>query len=190
MTTRMPYARRGFTLMELTIVSGLMAFLVLLISSAWTSIGRSSTDLITRGQLVQEMNFAAATLTRDLGGNLPDSDSRVGTKKQGQWVGWLQPGNSQLWLCYDGGTDPNGVADWASPDTVVRYYLSNDPDVKLTTKVLIREDQKAGTTYTVAKYLDPSGFQVFADTADTIRIVLTFQYRKLTRTCTVTARTP
>jgi prepilin-type N-terminal cleavage/methylation domain-containing protein len=175
------YRRNGFTLIELTIVSGLMAFLAVLLSSAWTSMGKSSTNLITRGQLVQEMNLAAASLSRDLGGSLPDPTSRVGGKNLAQWIGWTHPGNSQLHLTYNGG---------ASPDTIISYYIDNDPDTSLTTKILVRHDQSAGTLFTVAKYVDSNGFQVFDDTSDTIRIVLTFKYRDLTRTCTITARTP
>jgi prepilin-type N-terminal cleavage/methylation domain-containing protein len=186
----MPYRRNGFTLIELTIVSGLMAFLAVLLSSAWMSMGKSCTNLITRGQLVQEMNLAAASLSRDLGGSLPDPTSRLGGKKLAQWVGWLQPSNSALWLCFDGGTDPNGSADWMSPDTVVRYYLANDPDTSLTTKILVREDVNAGTSFTVAKYVDSSGFQVSTDANNDLQVDLTFKYRDLTRTCRITARTP
>ena len=80
----MSYGRKGFTLLEVTIVSGLMVFLAVLLSSAWTGVGRSTTDLIARSQLLQEMNLAVAAISRDLGGSLPNPESRLGGKQQGK----------------------------------------------------------------------------------------------------------
>jgi prepilin-type N-terminal cleavage/methylation domain-containing protein len=178
--------QRGFTLLEVTIVSGLMAFLAVLLSAAWTSVGRSSSDLIVRGRIAQEIDLAMAALSRDLGGSLSDPASRLGAKKQGQWVGWTavaddaNPPNTKLLLCFDGGTDPNGQPDWALPDNMVVYQLESN--------ALTRWDQNANTTFTVARYVD--GFVVAPEDADAVRIVLTFKYRKLTRTCTLIVRSP
>ena len=59
-------------MIEVTIVSGLMAFLALLLSNAWVGgIGKATVDLIARAQLAQEMDIATMALGRDLGG-MPD----------------------------------------------------------------------------------------------------------------------
>lgn len=177
--------RRGFTLLEVMVVSGLMSLLALLISAAWAGVGRPAADAIIRGQLVQEIDMALASLARDLGGALANPEARLGGKKQGQWIGWKQLAESeapepQLWLCYDGGVDPNGQPDWATPDTIIIYKLQNN--------ALIRWDLSAGKTFTVARHVQ--GFDVTPVGSDGLQIVLTFTYRNLTRTCTLTARLP
>ncbi len=62
---------KGFTLAEVTIVSGLMVFLAVLLSAAWSGIGNTTVDLVARGQLAQEIDIATASLSRDFGGSLP-----------------------------------------------------------------------------------------------------------------------
>jgi hypothetical protein len=94
-------------------------------------------------------------------------------------VGRLQPGNAQLWLCFDGGNPPNGVADWGPPDTVIVYAVQGDS--------LIRQDQNSNTTFVVARYV--TQFSV-RDLGDRVLIQLTFAYRSVTRTYTLVARDP
>jgi type II secretory pathway component PulJ len=117
--TRMLHPRSGFSLLEVTLVSGLMALLAVVLSSAWVGVGRPAADVIARSRLFQEMDMAVAALSRDTSGGLANPEGRLGGKTQGCWVGWMQPANGQLWLCFDGGTDPNGEADWGPPDTVI-----------------------------------------------------------------------
>jgi type II secretory pathway component PulJ len=176
----MRYCRQGFTVLEATVVSTLMAMLALLLSSAWSAVGRPAAELTGRSQLVQEMDLAIAALSRDLGGSLAEPASRLGTKKQGQWVGWMQPASSQLWLCFDGGTSPDGQPDWGQFDTVIVYQLVSNK--------LVRWNQGTGATFTVARNVD--SMNVTAEGADAIRIVLSFKYRQLTRTCTLIAKLP
>ncbi len=172
--------RRAFTLLEVTVVSGLTVFLAVLLSSAWSAIGRPASDLAGRGQIVQEMELAVTTLSRDLGGSSVNPSARLGDKSVGRWVGWTQPGNNQLWLCFDGGTEPNGQADWTDPDSVIVYHLDGD--------TLLRWDHNAGTTFAVAR--DLTDLAVTAEGTDAVRIVLSFESRGITRTCTLIARSP
>jgi prepilin-type N-terminal cleavage/methylation domain-containing protein len=169
---------RGFTLLEVTLVSGLMAVLALLLSSAWAAVGRPAADVIERSRLFAEMDMAVSALSRDLGGSLANPAGRLGTKQQGPWNGWLNPGNDQLWLCFDGGNNPD-KQPWGSLDTVIVYQKVSDR--------LVRTDQSAGTSFTVAKYLH--AFDV-TPSGPHIQIRLTFTYRDVTRTCTLLARHP
>jgi type II secretory pathway pseudopilin PulG len=173
MTRRRP-RRAGFTVMELVIVSGLLALLAVLLSEAWVGFGRPAVDAAATGRLAQEANLAAEALARDFGGGLPGPAGRPGTKAQGRLVGRMQPGNSQLWLCYDGGPAPNGMADWGSPDAVVTYQLQAD--------LLVRSDSSSGASIVVARHL--SGLAL-ADLGGRVQVQLTFTYRDLTRTYTL-----
>lgn len=172
--------RHGFTLLEVVIASGLTVFLAVMLSSVWAGVGRPAASLVNRGQLVQEIEFAVATLSRDLGGSVANPAVRLGDKKLGEWVGWSQPDNNQLRLCFDGGPTPNHEADWAAPDTVIVYRLDSDS--------LVRWDCNANTVFTVAQNVD--SLQVTAEGTDSVRIVLSFTYHDLTRTCTIIAKQP
>src|SRR5262245_29344563 len=132
--------RRGFGVLEMIVVSGLMVTLVFLLSMAWTGLGRPAVDVATHCRLAQEAKLALASLSRDLGGYLSDSAGRLGKKTDYPFVGRLQPGNTQLWLCFDGGTSPNSLADWGPPDRVITYALQGNH--------LIRTDQTTGVSVT------------------------------------------
>ncbi len=172
--------RRGFTLLEFTLVSGLMVIMAWVISSAWAGLGHPTVDLMARSQLLQETDMVVTALSRDLGGALADPTGRIGGKKVGQWVGWMVPSPTQLWLCFDGGPNPDGQAEWEPPDTVIIYQWNSDG-------TLTRTDRTTNTTFTVAKNI--SSMSVTSDSTF-IYIQLTFNYRDLTRTCTLAARFP
>lgn len=171
--------RKAFTLVEVLIAAGLMAFLAVVLARLWQGAGRATVDLIVAGRLNQEANLAVAALQRDLGGCLPGPGGRPGTKGAHQFVGRLQPSGSELWLCFDGGASPNGVADWASPDAVIIYRVAAGQ--------LLRVDQTAGTSFTVARHVDSLSV---VDLGGSTRITLTFSYRGTTRAYTLTARDP
>ncbi|MBN1394419.1 MAG: hypothetical protein JW959_05310 [Pirellulales bacterium] len=174
------FARRGITLIEVTTVSGLMAFLALLLSSAWIGMGRPTVDVIVRGGLFQEIDTAVAALAQDLGGSMAGPDARLGGKTKYRWVGWMMPAAGELWLCYDGGAEPDGDANWSGDDTVIKYMADGDS--------LVRYNQNTGTTFTVARKLE--SITVTDVDSEFISIALTFQHREITRSCTLLVRKP
>lgn len=173
-------APKGFTVLEVMVVCWLTALLALLLSAAWGGVGKPMVDLIARAQLAREIDLAVASLSRDLGGSLANVEGRLGGKNLNRWVGWLAPSGSQLWLCYDGGTELNEEAEWGPPDTVIVYRVESD--------ALVRWDQSTESTFVVAKNVE--NMQVSPEGSDGIRIVLSFKFRQLERTCTLIARTP
>jgi hypothetical protein len=180
--------RRAFTLMEVTIVSGLMAVMAVMLSTICINVVRPAVEISDRCFVTQEMEFAVAALAGDLGGSLPGRDGRLGGKQilsfapQGWMVTTDAAGNSQLWLCFDGGDPPNGRADWGGvPDVVIEYLLDGHK--------LQRYDRSNGTTFVVADGVD--SFQVTPPTADgMIQIRLTLHRGKVARTYTMYARAP
>jgi type II secretory pathway component PulJ len=173
------HRRSGFTLVETMLVSALMIFLAGLISATWAGLGRPTTDLVVRSRLAHEASLAVASLTRDLGGSLANNEGRLGGKTQARFVGRMQPSSSQLWLCFDGGADPNGMADWGPPDTVIVYEVQANS--------IVRWDQTANTTFTVARHVDRLDL---LDLGDRVQIQLTFKYRKAIQVYTLIARNP
>jgi type II secretory pathway pseudopilin PulG len=159
--------RRAFTLIEVTIVSGLMAFLAMLLASAWVSIGSPTANLIRSGQCMQEIDMAVSSLARDLGGSLPNN---LGGKKQAAFSGWYaDPSGTRLTLSF------NNV------DTIT-YDVENG--------CLIRKGAD-GVPFTVSANV--TDFQV-TDNTDFIQIELTFTYplarQTLVRKCTLRVKPP
>jgi prepilin-type N-terminal cleavage/methylation domain-containing protein len=185
-----PNHRKGFTLVELMVVSALMAVLAVLLSSAWVGVGRTAAGLIGRSQLVQERDLAVVALSRDLGGCLVDPDARKGEKINGRWLKWEYPNNDllssnqDLKLYYD--RDLNGAP---LSNTEIRYLVVQDPDPKASTLILVRRKTVDGTStdFTVARNV--YSMAVTPD-ENAVRIVLCFKYRKLTLTCDLTAKQP
>ena len=134
-------APRGFTLLEITVVSGLMVFLAVLLSAAWSGIGKTTVDLVARGQLAQEIDIATASLSHDFGGSLPTpAGSLQGTRQAGKLLAWRRSLTDPmvLELCYDSGSNPNNTADWLdsdSSDTVVQYSWDQDAHALIRTQV-------------------------------------------------------
>jgi type II secretory pathway component PulJ len=164
--TTNPKLRRGFTLAEALVVSGLMALLAYLLGQTWSGLGRPTADLAAQGRVAHEARLAVVALSRDLGGSLDSDAARAGPKMLGKFAGRMQPNGTELWLCFDGGSAPNGVPDWAPPDTVIVYQLQAGR--------LVRWDQSTNTTFTVARCVDSLAVQ---DLGDRVRISLTFSYR-------------
>ena len=114
---------RGFTLLEVMLVAGLMSLLVLMMSSSWHAFGRSLSDSVTRCRVTQEANLCLESLRRELNGYLPEG--AAGVIEESRLVGRLIVGGSQLQLCYDG-APANGIADWSAPDTVCVFHRASD----------------------------------------------------------------
>jgi hypothetical protein len=173
-----PCRQKGFSLIETMLVSVFTGFLAVLISTTWSAFIRPTVDLAQRCRIAQEANLAVASLTRDLAGSL--ADNQTGLKAQFLVVGRMQPDNTRLRLCFDGGATPNGTADWADPDTVISYYVDSNQ--------LIRWDENAGTTFTVAKDVDNLYVEDLG--GGEVQIRLTFHFRTITQTYTLIARDP
>jgi prepilin-type N-terminal cleavage/methylation domain-containing protein len=193
----MPNHRRGFTLVELMVVSALMAVLAVLLSSAWVGVGRTAAGLVGRSQLVQERDLAVVALSRDLGGCWVEPDARKGEKIGGRWLKWeypnndVLPSNQDLTLYYDGGTNP--TTGNTLDDTVVHYLVAPDPDPEVSTLILVRRITVNGgtpTDFTVARNVHSMTVMPDGTPVRAVEIVLCFKYRKLTLTCDLTAKQP
>lgn len=171
--------RHGFSLTELSVTSALLVLLTSVLANAWTGLGRPLLKTAHSGRLAHESSLALACLTRDLGGCLPGNVGVVGSKSTYTLVGRTQPGGQQLWLCFDGGSTPNGVADWISPDVVIAYSVVDD--------ALIRSDQSTGTDFVVARYVQSLAL---SDLGGEVAITLTFSYQDITKTYTLVAKDP
>lgn len=172
-------ARPAFTLVEVMVVSGLMTILAMLLAAIWSGLGRPLLDSASRAQISQEANLAAAALARDFGGSLAGSDGRLGYQVNGKLVGRMQPADSVLRLCFDGGNVVDGLAEWGAPDTVITYEVQDGN--------LVRWDESSGTLFTVARYVQ----QMQLTSQDNgVEIKLTFAYRNLTRTYTLVGLDP
>lgn len=76
-------SRNGFTLLEATITSALMAFLTLLLSQAWWGLGRPLTDAAARFRLTQEASLTVASFARDFSGSLVGTTDTQATAGKG-----------------------------------------------------------------------------------------------------------
>ena len=172
-----PRHRGGFTLVELAVTSVLMALLVSMLSGAWFAFGQPAIDLIKRSNVSHEANLAAASIARDFAGYLPESVA--GDKKEGKYVGRLLVGTSELRLCFDGGSLPNGVADWASPDTVIVYEVDDDN--------LIRTNLQTDTVFTVAQFVTE---MELTEQGTGVKIEITVEYDDEERSYTIITTDP
>jgi hypothetical protein len=159
------------------VASFLLALLGVLIAAAWRGLGRPWVEVIARSRVAQEASVAAAALARDFGGSLPDAPQ--GGRLDGAAVGRLLVGSDELWICFDGGTSPDGLPDWGPPDTVITYAVQSGD--------LVRSNQQQGTSSVVARHVDA---WVLTDQGPAIQIQLTLSYRDWTRTFTIVAANP
>jgi hypothetical protein len=169
--------RRAFSMVEVTISTGLVVMLSMLLSNAWIGLGRPLLQNAARCHIAQEADLALACLSLDLGGCLPEGTA--GVKLANQFVGWTYPDNAELMLCFDSATDPNSVADWGLPDTVVVYAVVGN--------TLVRSNQATGVEYVAAQNV--SGLTVEDQSGD-LRILLSFSYRGISQTYTMIAKRP
>jgi type II secretory pathway component PulJ len=184
------YRRSGFSLVEVSVACVLTAFLAVMLSTTWLLLMPSTADLITWGQLFQEMDISMATLGRDLGGSLPDN-AHVGQKKTDRLLGTRQsPTDANvLELWFDGGQNTDvPPATWSplSADTVIQYYRD------ATSAAFIRKNTKTTKQFIAAKCL--TDMTITAPDAGHLQIRLTFSSlvkatgKTLSRTCTLIAK--
>ena len=158
MADRPPHKAKGFTFVELLLVSILMTGVTVLIAQTWRYLAVDILDLRARARLSQELRIAAESISQDMGAV----------------VAATPVGGDSVLLCQDSGPTPNGLADWADPDIVVQYYLSGGK--------LIRANQSAGTEIVIAG--DVSSFTVENLAGSLVRMILEVQRRGVTRQVT------
>lgn len=168
--------RRGFTVVEMTFVAGLMSLLLLVISTAWSAMGKPSVDAIRQCHVAQEANIALQSLSRDFGGSI--AEHSIGKLELGSYVGSAIVDGSELQLCFDG-APVNGTADWAAPDTVIVYEVQDNQ--------LIRSNSSRGTTITIADDIQEMNL---SKQGDQLTIELTFSFRDVRRTYTLIGTNP
>lgn len=169
-------ARRGVSLLEVTIGSMMAASVAIMASGVAFDISRHLANNIAETQVASEARLAIESLRRDFGGTLPEV--RAGERSQWRLVGRLIPSIDELRLCFD--SDHDASADWIAPDRVITYSLQGDR--------LIRSDAESGTVYTVARYVDEVEFVV---AAGEITITIDFELAGFTETYSfVTADVP
>ena len=166
----------GFTVMEMMIVGAMTALLAILFAKAWSGLGQPSVNALVRCQVAQEAQLATASLATDLGGSLPGQPT--GTKPNGEMVGQMVVGGSELRLCFDGG-GLNGIADWGPPDTVIRYYVEDDK--------LIRWNETADTAFYVASNVES---MALSELGSGVQIDLTLTFRDVSQTYTLITEDP
>jgi type II secretory pathway component PulJ len=160
--------RRGFTVLEATVASTLVGFQALLIAAAWSGLGRPLRDTTALVEIQEEAQRAANFLAEDFGGQI--DSALLGKKKKGKKAGKMAVGQAQLRLCFDGGSDPNGVADWADPDTVVTYSLQSGE--------LLRTNQSTGGVAMVARYVEEVKVK---DQGNGMSVEITFDHQGVRR---------
>lgn len=125
--------RKGFTVIEMSVATGLMTLLAVILSSSWRDLGRATVDLIARVQLAQEMDYVAASLSRDLGGCMADKDATATFPFSSWSVNTSDPNNNSLTISV-GDTDSHKITyrrDTSNTDpwkrnNLVRIYAASD----------------------------------------------------------------
>ena len=172
-------SRRGFTLIELSVVCLLTAILASLMTTVWIAFGRPAMEVSSRVRLAREATLAIASLSADLGGGLAGPDGWRKTKRVGRLVGRITPGNAQIRLCYDGGDDPDGVDNWTDPDHVISYDVVAGQ--------LLRHDLTLYTDTVIASDVDSLMTHI---EGNRLKIQLTLRYRDLVRVFNLEAVAP
>lgn len=148
--------RQGFTLIEMSIASVLMALLALILSESSRTLGRATVDLIARAQLAQEMDFAAAALSRDLGGCVVNSVGQTDTTFFPISKETAPP--SAYFMTPRGTTSGNSIQWRLDNNDEITYRLdaSNSDLWKRNNLIRIYHDESENkdTTFTVARNVD------------------------------------
>ena len=130
----------GFTLVELLVVSVLMASVTLITAQMSQYFSEDMTSLAARARAVRELRFAVHGICDDLGAT----------------VGAIVVAEDRIRLCKDDGDDPNGQADWVPPDVMVEYYLSDGQ--------LVRYEPASGSQIVIADSVSQFAVRNITDT--------------------------
>jgi prepilin-type N-terminal cleavage/methylation domain-containing protein len=127
--------RRGFSLLEMMVVGIVGVVLLGFIGNAWRWYTRGAHAVQVSTRLTKELKLAIEAMAADFG---PSIAART-----------TDGGNVQFNI--DGGA-PDGVAQWASPDTIVEYAITSNR--------LIRHDLSTGQQIPMAEHITGIDAQV------------------------------
>src|SRR5688572_26770884 len=91
--TRAEREHGGFTVVEASVASSLTVFLAILVSSAWSNLGRPLVDAQAGCEITEQAHQAAMYLAADFSGQL--GTETAGTKKKGKKKGRFIVGTSE-----------------------------------------------------------------------------------------------
>jgi type II secretory pathway pseudopilin PulG len=170
--------RNAFTMIEMSVATGMMALLALLVSYSWQSLGKATVNLIARVQITQEMDFAVAAISHDLGGCVVNSQGTAtfpfnnlnpsitspttsGTATSIQWE--LDNGDK---VTYELENSPETSSTEWKHNLVRRYYANSD---------------KTSTKFTVARNVDSIKATWENDNQLAVEIVFSCNYKTLNK---------
>ena len=160
-------SRRGFSLIEMTVVTFMLALLALMMAGAWKAFGRPAVDADARCRIAQEASLAAESLARDLSGYRAGPEGRLGDLDASRFLGRLPAVDGQLRLSFDDPSGPGGTAE-------VAYLVEADR--------LVRHDLATGTAVVIARHV--AGFEA-VELGTGVEIRLSFAFRRFARTYTL-----
>ena len=167
--------RKGFTIIEMSVATGMMALLALVLSYSWRSLGKATVDLIARVQLAQEMDFAVAALSHDLGGCVVNS---VGTAT------FPFVKSNTLFIYPTSSTSSSTIAWRLDNDDTISYELDTSSEASSTEwkhNLIRRYTPKVGDSkiFTVAKNVDSITASWDANDNLVIKIEFSCNYKSL-----------
>lgn len=152
------FTNSGFTLLELLVVSMLMIGTATIMARFWRSVRFGTNDLIASSSTAEEMRFVVENISKDFGSA----------------VGATIFGDEHILICQDSGPTPNGIADWAPPDIMVEYFLSEEQ--------LRRIDRSTGTEIIVGDNV--SLFIAEEIPGSILRIIIELEHGDISRRAT------
>ncbi|OYP29395.1 hypothetical protein [Rhodopirellula sp. MGV] len=167
--------RRGTSLLEVTIATGLVAMLAVVSASISVDLSRGMSENIARTRLATEARLTVESLRRDLSGC--DPDQPLGERSVGTLVGIESTNRTTLRLCFDG--DQNNRADWMPPDRVIVYESEQE--------LLIRSDPFGSHSNVLTHSVQ--AWQV-DDQGDHVQLLLTLGLGRFTETYTFDTSKP
>lgn len=159
-------ARRGVSLLEVTIGSLMVAGITMMAASVAVDMTRGMGENIRRTRIATQARLSLESFRRDLGGC--DPDRQEGDRAHWRLVGRQIPNEGELRLCFD--SDANGSADWAAPDRVITYDVDDGQ--------LIRSDLEMNQTIVIANLVDSVAFSIIGSE---MRIEIDFELGNLQR---------
>ena len=171
------HPRRAFTLVEVMVATAMTAFLFMMMSGMWQTVGGSMNESLIDARISQEAHFVLEVMRRDFGGFLPGKEEEE--EDENKLVGRLATGANQLMLCFDS-DEAEGLPDWGKPDTVIVYEVQKEQ--------LRRIEQ----TKKVESFIVASHISAFTPTqlAAGVQVDFTITYQGVSKSYTLVSQDP